>query len=136
MAVPFSEPRTFIRYPEGAYVDGEWVQPAPGSVTIRALIQPFMGTRADMEMLNRLGIESLDGLRRVHAEAPLQVANPQTGSLGDRFTEDGVAYHIISCSKWPPPRPHWRGIARVIDPTTDVPHSEPEPEPEPEPETP
>jgi hypothetical protein len=79
--------------------------------------------------MNRLGLESLDGLVRVHAESALQATDKSAGLEGDQFTWRGQLYEVIEQQYWPPPKEHWKGIGRIVDNNTGYAPPEPEPAP-------
>ena len=135
MTVPFAVPVTFTRYPEGYYEDdplsdafGFWVQPDAEEVIISACIQPFLArTDADQQTLQRLGVDGSDGLVRVYAMAEIRKTDPAAGTLGDRFEWEGWVYQVCDVSRWPGPRPHWKGFAALVTDTIDTQHREPPP---------
>jgi hypothetical protein len=140
MAVPFAKPLEITRRLGGYYESnpesemfGCWVQPDPETVTVRACVQPFLArTDADMQIMQRMGVDGSDGLVRIYSNEEVLKAEAATGTLGDRFTWQGRVYEVCDVSAWPKPRLHWKGFAALVTATIDVEHQEP-PEPEPEP---
>lgn len=126
MSVPFSKPLTLTRFAAGEYQDGTWVPGADSEVTVRACVQPLGFREADQKMMNRLGVESLGGLVRVHSESELQATDKSAGLEGDQFTWQGQVYEIVEKQYWPPPKEHYKGIARIVDSNTDYALPEPE----------
>lgn len=139
MAVPFSKPVTITRRQLGYYEDdatseafGFWIQPEATETVINACIQPFIArTDADVQTMQRLGVDGIDGLVRIYSQQAIY--KTEGDQLGDRFIWEGRLYEVCDVSTWPGPRPHWKGFAALVTDTINIGHSEP-PEPDPEPE--
>lgn len=129
MSVPFAKPLALTRFAAGVYQDGTWETGADSEVTVRACVQPLGTREADQKMVNRLGLESLDGLVRIHSESALQATDKSAGLEGDQFTWQGQLYEVIEQQYWPLPKEHWKGIGRIVDSNTGYAPPEPEPVP-------
>lgn len=114
MAVPFSTALTISRQASGSYVAGVWTPGSAASVSINAVVMPdSTSTNPTQELLNRLGVESLDGMVRLYSDSQLYPATATTE--GDRFTWQGKTYEVVDVQAWPfRGIAHWSCMARLI----------------------
>lgn len=120
MRVPFAKPRPVSRFPNGSRSEkGRYTPGEPTSVSVRMLVQPWGRlTEADEKMMQAHGVQFVDGMVRVHAEAELYTVRKEEAAQADRFTWQGNEYEVKLCSFWPDPRSHWRCVAQLVDEKT------------------
>lgn len=116
MSVPFATAYTVTRN-KGSYVDGVWVDADdfPIEVEITAHIQAMSESDADQQMLNRLGVESVEGCVWINSDDELYTARKGDGYQPDVLTFNGQDYEIRSAASFPDVLPHWECIGVLID---------------------
>lgn len=119
MPIPLASPLVITRQGAGSYVAGVWVPVAGGVVTVRAHVQPeSTSSDADQALLNRLGVESLDGVVRVYSEGELFPV--RAGAEGDRFIWQGKTYEVKEVQCWPYlSLSHWSALAVLVTSTVN-----------------
>ncbi len=119
MGIPLSKPLTISRQAAGTYVNGVWTPGSPASVTVQAHVQPeSISDDADLELLQRLGVESLDGCVRVYSDNQLYPATSSTE--GDRFTWNGKTYEVVEVQHWNHlSLAHWSALAKLVTSTVN-----------------
>lgn len=113
-SVPFASEYLIAR-DYGAYVDGTWVTQGTNPVTITAHVQAMSEGDADQQMLNRLGVESVEGCIWINSNDELFTAKKSTGGVPDILTFNGQDYEVRSVSSFPDVLPHWEAIGVLID---------------------
>lgn len=89
-------PITLTRYAPGGYVDGRWVDDDPTPSTIRAAVQPARPT----ELVNLPEGQRTRGAIKLYTNAPLLVADVETGQRADVVTYDGRGWVIHETAKY------------------------------------
>ena len=99
MGIPLASALSINRQAAGSYVSGVWTPGARAAVTVQAHVQPESPSDdADLELLQRLGVESLDGCVRVYSDSQLYPATATTE--GDQFTWNGKTYEVVEVQHW------------------------------------
>lgn len=95
--------QTALRFTDGAYVDGIWIDSAPSSVSFIGHIQPYnpSGREVDLAKRDSMGAEYGEGFVHVYSESQLYTADTSPAKKGDRVTWQGQIYEITEIRSYP-----------------------------------
>lgn len=95
--------QTALRFTDGAYVDGIWIDSAPSSVSFIGHIQPYnpSGREVDLEKRDSMGAEYGEGFVHVYSESQLYTADTSPAKKADRVTWQGQTYEITEIRSYP-----------------------------------
>lgn len=108
----FATTLTISRPPSGSYVDGQWIEGDPTTVTLTAVVQP-------MSARERLLLPEATRSRatvKVYTDESMQAADESAQVAGDRFTWDGRTWEVFSTEHQAAGTlAHYKSLAALVD---------------------
>lgn len=115
MAIPnrFASTLSITRAATGSYVDGEWTEGLPTTVTVTAVVQPLRGK--EREMLPETA--RMRGAVKVYSNGALTPADESADRRGDRFAWDGRTWEVYSVEHQAVGGlTHYKALAVLVEP--------------------